>query len=105
MPTSGAVVLANYHTHVGVRTLITLTWHGRPLPFGANAFVSGNEEAKSSIGIVGDGGQVYLSGVPLHGTLHANWHQQGQTMRCSTPLTLPAATAFSPVRQLAATCD
>ncbi|MCU6671546.1 fimbrial biogenesis outer membrane usher protein [Enterobacteriaceae bacterium H4N4] len=105
VPTSGAVVLANYHTHVGVRTLITLTWHGRPLPFGANAFVSGNEEAKSSIGIVGDGGQVYLSGVPLHGTLHANWHQQGQTMRCSTPLTLPAATAFSPVRQLAATCD
>lgn len=105
VPTRGAVVLANYHTHVGVRALITLTYHGRALPFGANAFVSGDEEAKSSIGIIGDGGQVYLSGVPLHGTLQANWHSHGQTMRCSASLTLPAQTEFSPVRQLAAKCD
>ena len=105
VPTSGAVVLASYHTHVGVRTLITLTYQGRPLPFGASAFVSGDEDAKSSIGIVGDGGQVYLSGVPLLGRLHASWRQQGQTIRCSTPLTLPAATDFSPVRLLAAKCE
>ncbi|MBZ0057122.1 fimbrial biogenesis outer membrane usher protein [Leclercia sp. LTM01] len=105
VPTSGAVVLANYHTHVGVRTLITLTWQGRPLPFGANAFVSGAENATSSKGIVGDGGQVYLSGVPLRGVLHASWRQQGQTVRCSAPITLPAATEFSPVRLLVEKCD
>lgn len=104
VPTSGAVVLANYHTHVGVRTLITLTYQGHPLPFGASAYVSGDDQARSSTGIVGEGGQVYLSGVPLLGTLHANWSQQGQTVSCSTPLTLPAATEFSPVRQLAAQC-
>ncbi|MEB6377647.1 fimbrial biogenesis outer membrane usher protein [Leclercia adecarboxylata] len=104
IPTSGAVVLANYHTHVGVRTLITLTYHGRPLPFGANAFVSGAEDATSSTGIVADGGQVYLSGVPLHGVLHASWRYQGQTIGCSAPLTLPAATDFSPVRLLTEKC-
>lgn len=105
IPTSGAVVLANYHAHVGVRTLITLTYQGRPLPFGANAFVTGANEAASSTGIVGDGGQVYLSGVPLHGVLHASWRLQGQAIRCSAPITLPAATEFSPVRLLAAKCN
>lgn len=105
VPTSGAVVLANYHTHVGVRTLITLTYHGKPVPFGASAYVSGPEDAKSSKGIVGDGGQVYLSGVPLRGTLHASWRQQGQLLRCSVPLSLPAATAFSPVRVITAKCN
>ncbi|URO01364.1 fimbrial biogenesis outer membrane usher protein [Leclercia adecarboxylata] len=105
IPTSGAVVLANYHAHVGVRTLITLTYQGRPLPFGANAFVTGANEAASSTGIVGDGGQVYLSGVPLNGVLHASWRLQGQAIHCSAPITLPAATEFSPVRLLAAKCN
>ncbi|WP_061708768.1 fimbria/pilus outer membrane usher protein [Pseudenterobacter timonensis] len=104
VPTSGAVVLANYHTHVGVRALITLTYRGRPLPFGASAFVTGDDEAKSSTGIVGDGGEVYLSGVPLHGTLHASWRREGQNVRCTALLTLPAATEFSPVRLLTAQC-
>ncbi len=104
VPTQGAVVLANYHTHVGVRALITLTYHNRPLPFGASAWVTDDAGSKSSIGIVGEGGQVYLSGVPLNGTLHASWQQQGQPLTCISPLTLPPATERSPVKQLSVQC-
>lgn len=34
VPTSGAVVLANYATHIGYRVLFSLRYHGEPLPFG-----------------------------------------------------------------------
>lgn len=105
VPTSGAVVLANYHTHVGIRTLITLTAHGRPLPFGASAYVSNGTSAKSSVGIVGEAGQVYLSGVPLRGTLHASWRQKGQDMRCSAPLRLPDTAGRTPVTLLKLQCQ
>lgn len=105
VPTSGAVVLANYHTHVGIRTLITLTSRGRLVPFGASAYVSGDENAKSSVGIVGEAGQVYLSGVPLRGTLHASWRQKGQERRCSAPLRLPDAPENRPVTLLNVYCQ
>lgn len=104
VPTHGAVVLANYRTHVGVRALITLRYRGQPVPFGASAMVSGDEQATSSVGIVGDGGQVYLSGVPLLGTLHANWRLDGQSLRCSAPLILTASHAKSPVQRLTVQC-
>lgn len=104
VPTSGAVVLANYRSHVGVRALVTLNYHGHPVPFGASAQVMGDEKAQSSTGIVGEGGQVYLSGVPLLGNLHAHWSQQGQAVSCIAPLTLKATTASNPVRLLTVQC-
>ncbi|WP_455427066.1 fimbria/pilus outer membrane usher protein [Dryocola sp. LX212] len=104
VPTSGAVVLANYKTHVGARVLLTLNYDGHPVPFGTQAYVVGDEEAKSSAGIAGEGGQVYLSGVPLTGTVHAQWLQNSQTIQCSTPLTLPIPTSGNPVRILTAEC-
>lgn len=104
VPTSGAVVLANYHTHTGGRALITLTYHGHPLPFGASAFASGDDDTKSSIGIIGENGQVYLSGVPQRGILHARWGQNGHTLTCATSITLPKAADVSPVKLLTAQC-
>ncbi|WP_458654638.1 fimbria/pilus outer membrane usher protein [Enterobacter ludwigii] len=57
VPTREALVLADYETSVGFRALLTLMHNGRPVPFGATV------SAGKSNGIVGDGGQVYLSGL------------------------------------------
>ena len=45
IPTSGAVVLANYKTHIGYRVLFSLRYHGEPLPFGAQAEVVASRTA------------------------------------------------------------
>lgn len=57
VPTREALVLADYETSVGYRTLLTLTHGGQPVPFGATV------SAGESSGIAGDGGQVYLAGL------------------------------------------
>lgn len=65
VPTKGAVVKAAFRTSVGKRLLLTLTGgDGKPVPFGAVAAVEGRE---NSTGITGDGGRVYLTGVPEDG--------------------------------------
>ncbi|WP_338322733.1 FimD/PapC C-terminal domain-containing protein [Photorhabdus laumondii] len=43
--------------------LLTLTHHGKPAPFGTTATLEGKATQAGS-GIVGDNGQVYLSGMP-----------------------------------------
>ncbi|TDB55555.1 fimbria/pilus outer membrane usher protein, partial [Photorhabdus luminescens] len=50
----------------GNQLLLTLTHHGKPVPFGATATLAGNM-AQASGGIVGDNGRVYLSGMPPAG--------------------------------------
>ncbi|SPZ66225.1 Outer membrane usher protein fimD precursor [Serratia quinivorans] len=67
VPTKGALVRATFRAQVGYRALITLTRRGVPLPFGATV------SAGSGAGIVGDNGQVYLSGLPANGQLTAQW--------------------------------
>ncbi|MCK7068198.1 fimbrial biogenesis outer membrane usher protein [Enterobacter bugandensis] len=57
VPTREALVLADYETSVGYRTLLTLTHKGQSVPFGATV------SAGESSGITGDGGQVYLAGL------------------------------------------
>lgn len=83
IPTKGAVVLAKINTHVGFRLLMTLTSHGAPLPFGAIVTLKNTENS----GIVGDGGEVYLSGMPTHGELIAKWGgAKNQTCRVNYSL-------------------
>ncbi|WP_241608104.1 fimbria/pilus outer membrane usher protein [Rosenbergiella australiborealis] len=72
VPTHGAVVAVDFNTHIGIKLLLTLTHKGKPLPFGSN--VSATDSANNSI--VGDNGQVYLAGMPLHGIVKANWGDQ-----------------------------
>lgn len=89
IPTRGAVVLADYKTHVGARVLVNLTHDGAPLPFGAEASVTGSDDDKSNTGIVGDQGLVYLSGVPAQGQLQAHWQDNGQDYQCTAPIAVP----------------
>lgn len=87
VPTSGAVVPATFKTSIGHRVLITLTRQGQNIPFGA-LVSSGTGEDEIS-GIVGDDGQVYLSGVPDKGDLTASWGNKN-TQRCLAHFELPA---------------
>lgn len=76
VPTKGAIVRASFDVRRGHRAIMNLTRNGKPLPFGA--MVTSDKVS----GIVGDGGQVYLSGLQDEGYLTAKWgeHQHQQCM-------------------------
>lgn len=81
VPTRGAVVKAEFVTHVGYRILFNVRQaNGQPVPFGAMA--SAELESGSVTGIVGDNGDVYLSGMPEDGTFSLNWGK-GNASRCT----------------------
>lgn len=84
VPTSGAVVMASFTTRAGNRLLLTLTYNGRPVPFGAEAFAVGDERNRV---IVGEKGQVYLSGLPEQGRIRVIW-RGGQ---CDAPFAFSGA--------------
>ncbi|KFK91914.1 hypothetical protein IV04_19605 [Serratia sp. Ag1] len=91
VPTQGAVVLADYQTKVGSRLMMTLLRaNGKPVPFGAQAALQGTTEMNSDI--VGDGGQVYLTGMPESGALHVQWGAQPD-QQCTVNYRLPPPTA------------
>ncbi|WP_430673358.1 outer membrane usher protein FimD [Klebsiella aerogenes] len=71
VPTEGAIVRAEFKTHIGIRSLITLKKPTGIVPFGAIV----TEKQSGITGIVGDNGQVYLSGLPEKGTLESKWGQ------------------------------
>ncbi|MCW7760728.1 fimbria/pilus outer membrane usher protein [Photorhabdus luminescens] len=81
-PTKGAVTLANYQVRLGSQLLLTLTHHGKPVPFGATATLAGNA-AQAGGGIVGDNGRVYLSGMPPAGHVKVKWGN-GANQQCTT---------------------
>lgn len=99
VPTRGAVVLAKIDTHLGNRMLITLTLNGKPLPFGTVVTLTDGE----SHGIVGDNGEVYLSGMPEQGSLTATWGKRADQM-CRANYQLPANLAQQIVKQIASEC-
>ncbi len=79
-PTKGAVVKADFKTRVGYQVLITLKLHQEIVPFGAIASLQTQQPEEETSSIVGDGGQVYLTGLPTSGVLEVKWgpqaHQQ-----------------------------
>lgn len=86
IPTRGAVVRAEYIANLGMRVLMTLTQkNGKSVPFGAMVSISG-QQGRSFI--VGDAGQVYLTGVNPEGTLTVQWGQ-GSDEKCQVAYKLP----------------
>lgn len=68
IPTRGAIVRAQFTPAVGKRLLMTLTdAHGKPVPFGA--IVTQN----TTNSIVGEDGNVFLTGMEARGTLQVSW--------------------------------
>lgn len=83
VPTQGAVVPAAFSVHVGERALMTLTrTGGQVVPFGSVVTQASGQGA----GIVGDKGEVYLTGLSPQGTLVAKW---GGNKQCRVNYTLP----------------
>ncbi|HCM6289527.1 TPA: fimbrial biogenesis outer membrane usher protein [Salmonella enterica subsp. enterica serovar 16:l,v:-] len=71
-PTRGAIVRAHFDTRIGKRVLMNLSRTPTEIvPFGALATIEGQPADKSFI--VGDHGQVYLTGAPERGTLKVTW--------------------------------
>ena len=69
VPTNGALVRASFDTRIGVRALLTVKRDNQPVPFGAVV-----RETQSGVtSMVGDDGQIYLSGLPLSGELLIQW--------------------------------
>ncbi|PKH26667.1 fimbrial assembly protein [Enterobacterales bacterium CwR94] len=86
VPTRGAVVRATYAARVGQRALITLRRaDGKYVPFGATASYG---DDKNGAGIVGDQGEVYLSGLADKGTLKVKWGNTS-AQQCNAEYQLP----------------
>ena len=70
VPTGGAVVPARFRTRVGGKALMSITYkNGIPVPFGSLATPAGEGENNTTSGIVGEKGEVYLSGLRDEGIL------------------------------------
>ncbi|MCU3988821.1 fimbria/pilus outer membrane usher protein [Enterobacter mori] len=102
IPTRGAVVKAEFITHVGYRVLFNVRQkNGKPVPFGAMA--SADLASGSVTGIVGDEGNLYLSGMPEKGAFLLNWGaDNAQTCTAHYQLAKPAGTELI---QLNAVCQ
>lgn len=84
VPTQGAVIPAKFNTRIGGRALMMLTQAGgAPVPYGALATLQGQGVGT---GVVGDDGQVYLTGLPEQGEVQVKW-TGGQ---CRATFTLPS---------------
>lgn len=101
VPTQGALVQADFITHIGARALITLTQtNGKPVPFGA--MVTATEGSGNSI--VGEKGQVYLSGLPLTGSLDVVWGK-GAHQQCQVTYQLPEKSEHNTINYAQGECQ
>lgn len=90
IPTRGALVAAPFRVSTGGRALVTLTYHGQPVPFGS--IVTLQSATQSLTGIVADDGQVYLSGLPDKGQMMVNWGREPDS-QCTAHYSLDSARA------------
>nr|WP_229701802.1 FimD/PapC C-terminal domain-containing protein [Franconibacter daqui] len=92
---------ASFDTRVGNRVLMTLLRaDGHPVPFGAS--VANGEQNEAAI--VGDEGQVYLTGIKPDALLTASWGT-ADNQHCSAHYHLPEKTQGSPVITVTAQCS
>ncbi len=81
-PTKGAVVKVKFATRIGHQVLLNLTLNGGVVPFGAIATLivtpseDSTETPETLSSIVGDAGQVYLTGLPETGQLTVKWGKE-----------------------------
>lgn len=72
VPTAGAIVRVNYPIRMGQQAVIVLQdASGQPLPFGAQVKLIAEDGGEDPYvnGLIGEGGRVYLSGLPQKGVL------------------------------------
>lgn len=99
VPTEGAIVEARFNARKGRRALVTLTWHGKPVPFGATITLMSDSHST----LAGEDGAVYFTGLPEKGTLSASWGQ-GASAQCKAHFTL-SDQASQPVSEITIPCE
>lgn len=108
-PTKGAVMKVDIKTRVGYQVLMILKQSDQqPIPFGAIAtLITDNlSEGEGSSGIVSDGGQVYLSGLPERGELLVKWgNELSRQCRVKFELGQLITTTDNPIRKVAYFCE
>ncbi|MGJ5719056.1 fimbria/pilus outer membrane usher protein [Morganella sp. B601] len=105
-PTKGAVVKTRFATQVGYQVLMTLKLGTGVVPFGAIAAFEGEDNSETNGSIVGDGGQVYLTGLPEKGMLRVKWGEtSAHQCRVSFDLTGVNTSPEMPIRQVTYTCQ
>jgi len=101
VPTAGAVIPASFSTRTGARAVISLTQaDSRPVPFGALVTLMGNE-ARTGAGIIGDSGDVYMSGLPPVGELKVSL---ANARTCVADYRLPEKKGPAGIYALSAVC-
>ncbi|HHR6046261.1 TPA: FimD/PapC C-terminal domain-containing protein, partial [Providencia alcalifaciens] len=104
-PTKGAVVKANFRTRIGYQVLMTLKHGAKSVPFGAIATLITDNRADNMSSIVGDGGQVYLTGLPETGKLLVKWGDAAaQQCQVNFDLRHVDVSADMPIRQVTYPC-
>ncbi|HFK5793877.1 TPA: fimbria/pilus outer membrane usher protein [Enterobacter asburiae] len=83
VPTKGAALRATFDARVGRRALVTLLYAGKPVPFGAVVAL------ESTSAIVGDDGEVYLTGLSGKTTFSVQWGEE-RDRQCQGVLDLPS---------------
>ncbi|ENZ2229779.1 fimbria/pilus outer membrane usher protein [Salmonella enterica] len=103
VPTRGAVVRANFEANVGYRVLMTITYPDKnTVPFGAR--VRDLAQKQEQIFIVGDNGQVYLTGMSGKGQLVVKWGNHPDQL-CKVNYSLPSlATEIKGIRLMTGHC-
>lgn len=99
VPTRGSVVRAKFNARIGLRALMTLTRNGKPLPFGTMV----SSEDGNNTGLVGDEGQVYISGLSSSGLLKAQWGAQSD-QNCTIKYKLHKLDVNSSLQLMNGTC-
>lgn len=106
-PTAGAILVDDTPIRLGQQVLMNLFHNGKPVPFGAIAALKGEADQSS---IVGEGGQVYLGGMPEKGTLQVKWGTTPDS-QCQVPFALPKPvqrskqdTRWHPIKTVDMTC-
>lgn len=88
-PHEGAVVLLKFKTENGRALIVHATLeNGEALPFGAEVF----NDKGTSLGVVGQGGQILVRGVTQSGLLTVRWDDNGAAQSCSFNYALAART-------------
>ncbi|MCS2163659.1 fimbrial biogenesis usher protein [Scandinavium sp. H11S7] len=100
VPTEGAVVRATFDTRIGVRALVTVHRGVQPVPFGAIV----RETISGVTSMVGDDGQIYLSGLPLSGELLIQWGE-GPGAQCRARYALPEKSLQQAITLTEVRCD
>ncbi|MBK0000358.1 fimbrial biogenesis usher protein [Erwinia sp. S38] len=99
VPTHGAIVRAEFKAQVGMKLLMTLTYKGKPVPFGAMASSADGQNSS----IVADGGQVYLSGMQAAGKVLVKWGD-GADASCQADYRVAKEDQDQALSQLSAVC-